>query len=490
MRITPAVEDLAEHEADTLVIGIPDDPAWPGPSRRVDALSRGLLGRLFESRDVAGKVGETTLVLEPPGLRAKALLTVGLGKQAALDRGVANRAAGSAARQLARRRRGRVAFALGDDWPEDRVAGAICGAMVGCAGQDLFRAEKKSFSFDEMTWFGATAEACEQGRILGESVNLARRLVNQPPNVLFPDSFADIARTVCAEHGIECEVWDDRRLEQERCGAMLAVGRASTQPPRMLILRYRGAPGEMPPVALVGKGVTFDSGGLSIKPSDGMKTMKGDMAGAAAVLAAMCAAARRGFPAHLIGVLGLVENVISGSAYKLGDVLTARSGTTIEVLNTDAEGRLVLADALNVAVELGAAAIIDVATLTGACSVALGQHVVGVMTNHQPWCDRVLSAARECGEPAWQLPMFPDYGELIRSQVADIKNVGDGRYAGTITGAKFLEEFVGGRPWVHADIAGSAFSESARAWIDGGGTGVFVRTLIEVVRNWSGAAPA
>jgi leucyl aminopeptidase len=245
-------------------------------------------------------------------------------------------------------------------------------------------------------------------------------------------------------------------------------------------LRYQGAAADKPLLALVGKGVTFDSGGLSIKPTDGMKTMKCDMAGAATVLGAMQAIAQLKLPVNVIGLCGLVENMISGDSYKLGDVLRARNGKTIEVLNTDAEGRLVLADVLDVCVQENPARIVDLATLTGACVVALGNDVAGLMTNDEAWCGAVKSAADTCGEPMWQLPMFPEFGEQIRSEVADIKNVGDGRWGGAITAAKFLEEFVAGKPWVHIDIAGPSFLEGAKPWLDAGGSGFGVRTLVEL----------
>jgi leucyl aminopeptidase len=214
-----------------------------------------------------------------------------------------------------------------------------------------------------------------------------------------------------------------------------------------------------------------------------MTTMKCDMAGAAAVLGAMQTIARLKLPVNVVGLCGLVENMLSGTSYKLGDVLKARSGKTIEVLNTDAEGRLVLADVLNVALDQNPAKMIDLATLTGACVVALGNDVAGMMTNDQSWCDAVRAAADACGEPMWQLPMFAEYGEQIRSEVADIKNIGNGRWGGAITAAKFLEEFVGGKPWVHLDIAGPAFLDSAKPWIDAGGSGFAVRTLVEVARR-------
>jgi leucyl aminopeptidase len=250
-------------------------------------------------------------------------------------------------------------------------------------------------------------------------------------------------------------------------------------------MRWDGTNGaQKTPLALVGKGVTFDSGGLSLKPSDGMMAMKCDMAGAATMLGAMQAIARLKLPVNVIGLAGLVENMISGNAYRLGDVLTARNGKTIEVHNTDAEGRLVLADTLDVARSQGAAKIIDLATLTGACVVALGMDTVGLMSNDDEFLATVRTAAETCGEPAWPLPMFPAFNEQIKSEVADIKNVGEGRWGGAITAAKFLEEFVGDTPWVHIDIAGPAFLDKAKPWQDGGGSGVMVRTLVEVARQW------
>jgi leucyl aminopeptidase len=252
-----------------------------------------------------------------------------------------------------------------------------------------------------------------------------------------------------------------------------------------VLLRYRGpgASGDRPDVALVGKGVTFDSGGLSLKPSESMLTMKCDMAGAAAMLAAAATLAALAAPVHLVAAVGLVENMTGPAAYKLGDVITARSGTTIEIHNTDAEGRVVLADVLDVVRGLAPRRIVDAATLTGACMVALGHDVAGLFTNDQGWCDAIAAAARTVGEPVWQLPMYPDYDDQIKSEVADIKNVGDGRWGGAITAAKFLERFVGGIPWTHVDIAGPAFAEKPRPWTDGGGTGFLVRSLVELLRG-------
>jgi leucyl aminopeptidase len=364
--------------------------------------------------------------------------------------------------------------------------------MVGSRGQDLYRAERKLHPPEKLLWFGVDEAALGRGETLGDAVNFARRLVNAPPQEIYPESLANIAADVAAECGLAGEIWDEDRLAYERCGALLAVGRGSSRPPRMAILHYDGRPtgaqedGGL--LALVGKGVTFDSGGLSIKPTDGMFTMKCDMAGAATVIAAMRAIAKLILPIRVIGLVGMVENLISGESYKLGDVLVARNGRTIEVHNTDAEGRLVLADVLSVAVDRGATRIIDLATLTGACVVALGNDVAGVMTNDQPWCDQVLAAARCCGELAWQLPMYSLYDEQIKSDVADIKNVGEGRWGGAITAAKFLEQFVGRTSWTHIDIAGPAFREKAKPYCDAGASGQFVRTLVEVARRAAGSS--
>lgn len=484
MQISTTDAPVAEIEADAIVVGIVSEGTLAKEATEVDAATGGLLTQLVESEEISGKLGDTTVLLSPAGIRAGQVLLVGTGETERFGCGEAFRAAAAAAKRLAERQRARVAFCLGDGWTERQVESGICGAMAGCHGQDLYRAEKDRHPFGEILWNDAYETVLESGQILGETVNLTRQLVNEPSSRIYPESFAAEASKFAEEYGIDVEVWDENRLEEESCGALLAVARGSARPPRLVILTYRGGSDDDPTLALVGKGVTFDSGGLSIKSSDSMKTMKCDMAGAATVLGALQAIARLDLPVNVIGLAGLVENMVNGESYKLGDVLTARSGKTIEVLNTDAEGRLVLADVLNVAVERGADSIVDLATLTGACVVALGTDVAGLMTNDQAWCDTVRAAADACGEPAWQLPLFAEYAKQIRSKVADIKNIGEGRWGGAITAAKFLEEFVEDKPWVHIDIAGPSFLEEAKPWLDAGGTGAFVRTLVELARRW------
>ena len=483
MAVTTTNQQISEFPADAVVLGLHTESPLSPAAEAFNQATSGLLARLVEAKELTGKKFETLTLLAPPGVRAALAIVVGLGTKDGFDRGVAFRAASAAAKTLAAKERNRVGFYLADGWLAETVEAAVAGSVVGCVGQDLYRAKKNRYPLGEICWGGTEAAAVSRGVILGEAVNLARRLVNEPPSEIYPESFAAEASRVAEACGIAIEIWDQKRLEAERCGSLLAVARGSSQEPRLVILKYSGGPAGAAPLALVGKGVTFDSGGLSIKTSDGMKTMKCDMAGAAAVLGAMQAIARLKLPVNVIGLCGLVENMLSGNSFKLGDVLRARSGKTIEVLNTDAEGRLVLADVLDVALQHQPAKIVDLATLTGACVVALGNDVAGLMTNDQDWAGSVRAAGDAAGEPLWQLPMFAEYGEQIRSEVADIKNVGEGRWGGAITAAKFLEEFVAGKPWVHLDIAGPAFLESSKPWLDAGGTGFGVRTLVELARS-------
>ena len=478
-------------EAEALVVFMAEGAVATGAVAEVDAATGGLLGRLAVAGELTGRRYECVPLLSVPGLRAGQLVVVGLGRREDVTTGVLYRAAATAARHLAARPRGRVAFLADGSWSTKQVEQAVAGAAVGMVGQDIYRAERKRTRFGTTIWLSAPVEAVDRGVLIADGVNLARRLVNMAPDDIYPQSFADECAAIAGRTGLDIEIWDEDRLVRERCHAILAVGRGSVRPPRLVLLRYRGlgrtgqarVAGEAPPqLALVGKGVTFDSGGLSLKPSEGMLTMKCDMSGAAAVLAAAATIAALKLPIDVVVGIGLVENMTGPAAYKLGDVITARNGTTIEVHNTDAEGRIVLADVLDVIRGEKPRRIVDLATLTGACVVALGQDVAGLFANDQACCDAVADAAREVGEPVWQMPMFPDYDEQIWSEVADIKNVGDGRWGGAITAAKFLERFVGGIPWTHVDIAGPAFSEKSRPWTDGGATGSMVRPLVELAR--------
>lgn len=482
---TPAPK-LTTLEADALVVFLTEGGVGEGAAAAVDAATGGLVARLAAAGELVGRRYECVPLLAPVGLTVGQVLVVGLGRREEVDAGVVYRAAATAARHLAGRPRSRVVFLPESSWSTFWLEQAVAGGAVGMVGQDLYRAEPKRTRFGVTQWAGADAAAVARGVIIGDGVNLARRLVNASPDHMYPESFAEEAAAVAGRTGLEIEIWDEDRLRRERCEALLAVARGSARPPRLVLLRYRGRPrtgGDHPDLALVGKGVTFDSGGLSLKPSEAMMGMKMDMSGGAGVLGAIATIAALKLPVDVVAAVGLVENMTGPAAYKLGDVITARSGTTIEIHNTDAEGRVVLADVLDVVRGLGPRRMVDLATLTGACMVALGYDVAGLFTNDQACCDSLAAAARGVGEPVWQLPMYADYGDQIKSDVADIKNVGEGRWGGAITAAKFLERFVGDIPWTHVDIAGPAFAEKPRPWTDGGGTGVMVRSLVELART-------
>lgn len=482
MKVTGTQLNIADFSGDAIVVGTYETELSP-PANQLDNLIGGTITRLIEAEEIRGKANEITTILAPSGYPILKVLVVGLGKKEDLNAQRAYEAGAAAALAISSKKVSKVGFYLDDFWPSDLMEQSIAGALVGCHGQDIYRKEKKQHPPGEIAWNSATDEVIERGIALGNAINLTRSLVNRCPADIYPATFAEEAAVVAENHDLNIEVWDQDKLTEERCGSLLAVARGSVKEPRLVILRYRGGEPGAPPIALVGKGVTFDSGGLSLKPSDGMITMKCDMAGAATVLGAMKAIAAWKLPVNVVALCGLVENMISGDSYKLGDILTSRSGKTIEVLNTDAEGRLVLADVLNIALDEKPLAIVDLATLTGACVVALGMDTAGLMTNEPDWCEEVKQASLAAGERMWELPMYTEFGEQVKSQVADVKNVGDGRWGGAITAAKFLEEFVDETPWTHIDIAGPAFAEKPKPYLSGGATGFAVRTLVELIRR-------
>jgi leucyl aminopeptidase len=474
---------------DWLIVGVTEPPNFARSLKILDDSLGGRLTHVRELGDLTGKHAELVAVRDAAPLAAKRLLLVGLGKPEELTLPRYEKAMLTAVRHISEKKCGELAVAIESPTASnlsmaDLVQTVAFAATVGCVGQGLFKSEPARFPFDEVSLaIGANvadlSAVSKRGQVLGEAVNVVRELVNLPAGDLYPESFAQRTKELAGDFGLSCGVFDENWLKQERMGCMLAVGQASDRPPRLVVLEYDGAPGDSRRIALVGKGVTFDSGGLSIKTNDNMLTMKCDMAGAATVLGAMIAIARLKLPVNVSGYMGLVENMVSGNSYKLGDVLRSRSGITVEVNNTDAEGRLVLSDVLRYAVDEGADRLIDLATLTGSCVVALGEDVAGAFSNDQPWCDAVLAAAKRAGEDVWQLPMFDQYAEQLKSDVADVKNTGT-RWGGAITAAKFLEKFIDKRPWVHLDIAGPAYANSSKPYREGGGTGCMVRTLVEV----------
>ncbi|WP_166827817.1 leucyl aminopeptidase [Thalassoroseus pseudoceratinae] len=479
-----------EVAADWLIVLVSKDVSWSFPLSDLDSHLDGVLSQLRERDEFPSDVGETCKLPVAKGIAADRLLLVGLGSTEALTPAKFERAARIAFRQITKKKDQTVAVA----WPgtpnidsATAIQTAVMSAVIAGVGPGVYQSEPNRHPLKTLTLLQEASDenrkSGEAGHILGETINQTRDLVNRCADEIYPESVAQKAKEMSDEVGLRCRILDQEQLEAERMGSLLAVARASTRPPRVVVLEYLGASSEAPTLALCGKGVCFDSGGLSIKSSEGMNTMKADMAGAATVFGALAAIARLKLPVNVVGYLGLVENMISGSAYKLGDVLTARNGVTIEVLNTDAEGRLVLADVLAYAVDQGADKIVDLATLTGACVVALGEEVNGLFTNNSEWGDEVKAAAKSCEERVWELPMDNDFNDLLKSDVADCKNIG-GRWGGAITAAKFLEKFVSEKPWVHLDIAGPSFATSSKSHQDSGATGVMVRTLVELARNF------
>ena len=454
------------------------------------AVKRAIAAERFRGRE--GQV--LTVPLGDP--RRRALCFVGLGAATAPDLDAWRRAAGRARRAAERAGATRVAVALDARASDlDHLVAVVEGFELAGYRFDKYKSDaERPAEIGELTVVvPAPPVASELARRLAAvaptiaAVNTVRDLVNEPAAVKTPSFLAATAERLAAETGIELEVWDRTRIEKEHLAGLLAVARGSNEEPRFIRLRYRG-PGARRRVALVGKGITFDSGGLSLKPAKSMETMKLDMAGGATVIATLAALGRLRPPIDVDGFVPATENLPGGKAQKPGDVIRYLNGKTVEVLNTDAEGRLVLADALMLAAAAKPDVIIDLATLTGACVVALGPQVAGVFGNDQAIVDRLVALGEETGEPLWQLPLVADYRDDIKSAVADLKNVGGGN-AGSITAALFLQEFVDGRPWVHFDIAGPAFADKESAYSPKGGTGFGVRTLLRYIEELA-VAPA
>ncbi len=486
---TAATESVAPH----LLVFVPGGDAVlaGGPARAIDALLDGGLAALVAERELTGKRGQVGVVHTLGRAPMTRVLVAGLGDAAAIDLERVRNATATAARRARALAEGALDVAIAgaplDALDETDVAQAVAeGLVLGLYRFDRhLHPEEAPKSISGARVLGAdaaaVAEGVRRGVILGEATNLARDLANEPSNLLTPTEMAARAQALARDTGLEFEVLEESDAAALGMGSFLGVAKGSHQPAKLIVLRHRGGGGE-PGLALIGKGITFDTGGISLKPSASMVTMKQDMSGGAAVIAATGALARLGAPINVTAIVPATENMPGGSAIKPSDVLTAMNGKTIEVLNTDAEGRLVLADALCYANHMGLAPLIDVATLTGACAVALGTTTTGLMTNDDALGAEVIAAGAAAGEKIWPLPMFEEYGELIKSPVADVKNVG-GRYAGAITAAKFLEVFAGDTPWVHLDMAGTDDAGKDQGTTVKGATGVPVRTLVHWVLN-------
>ncbi len=489
-RFTPVSSPLSHVDADWLIVPVVRGKHTDAQVAELDVALGGDITRLVDQGDFTGKHAELLPLHRPEGVRAKRVLLVGAGDYQQVTRASWHAAVATAVRTVTGRPWGKIAVAMPADvplGPETLVLAVTGGVAQGSAGPGVRKKVAVRFIPNEVLLASHPSSpalppaAVARGTVEADGVTFARELVNLPPSEMFPESFA--ARAGACGKAVTCEIWDEARLITERMGAVLGVARGSVRPPRFVVLRYMNG-GMSPTLALVGKGVTFDSGGLSLKTNDQMADMKSDMAGGAAVLAAMKALAELKPEVNVVGYIPLVENMPGGRAMKLGDVLVARNGKTIEVLNTDAEGRLILADALAFAAEGKPGHIVDLATLTGACMVGLGTQIAGLMGNHPEWTERVRVAVARAGERAWPLPLDADFEDMIQSKVADLKNSPGVRYGGAIAAGKFLEQFVDGVPWVHLDIAGPAWADHDSPARDAGGTGAFVHTLIELALTY------
>jgi leucyl aminopeptidase len=482
---TTPVEQVASDAL--VVIAFETEDARPPLVQAVDAATGGWVGELYESGEFSGKPLETALLHRPTGLSAKRLLVVGGGKAAKFTPSELRQAAGAAVRLLKPKGARTVALALEADSSEANAAAAAEGALLGDYEPDQYKGDKKDQAVESFTVVAPSGgqAALDRARILAEAQNFARALASEPANRMTPSVLADRARQMAAEYGLQCEVLDRERMAQLGMGALLGVAQGSAEPPCLIILRY--SPLEADPagthLALVGKAVTFDSGGISIKPSDNMDKMKFDMCGGAAVLGAMRALAQLKPAVPVTAFVPAVENMPGSRAQRPGDIVNTLSGKTVEVLNTDAEGRLILADAMTYARQQGCTHLVDAATLTGAIVVALGFVYTGVFAADDNLGGQVLAAGRAAGEKLWPMPLDEDYQEQLKSPFADLPNIGT-RWGGAITAAMFLKAFADSTPWVHLDIAGTAWVEDTKPYLAKGPTGVAVRTFTRLAMDW------
>ncbi len=501
MQVRVEAREVNQIAADVLAIPMAASDSRERLPSRLASADRWLGGRLeavVRRGDFRGKAGEILWLFPEEGAGGpKRALLIGVGDEAKLTadalRDAAGRALGAARTKdavevtllLLTSRRLRT--------PEAARAAAE-GAVLASYRSDTWRTQREGPDADPETFSIAVDSrelrkargAAATGAIVAEGQNLARHLSNEPPNDLPPAALARASQRLAKEVGLKCRVLDVREMQRRKMGALLAVGQGSKHPPRLVILEYQPPKGrrKLPTVCIVGKGITFDSGGISIKPSPNMQDMKHDMSGAGAVYGLMHVVAKLKLPLHVVGVLAAAENLPDGNAYRPGDILRSMAGKTIEIQNTDAEGRLVLADALHLAnTDYKPAAIVDLATLTGACVVALGGWASGLFANHEGLARALRDASEASGERVWSLPVWDEHREHMRSQIADLKNVG-GRDAGSSTAAAFLSHFVGETPWAHLDIAGTAWTAKPGPCQPYGATGVGVRLLAELLANW------
>ncbi len=488
--------DMSAVAADLIVVHLFQGPREPtGATGAVDAALGGAIREVLAAGDFQGKAEETLVLYTRGAIPAQRVMMVGLGPQERLDRDVVRRAAAVVARRVralgVRRYHSLVLGAGPDALSAQEAAHAVVeGSLLGAYRFTELKVDRADLAPDleALTLVASDTDAleavrrgAEEGRIVGEAVCFARDLANRPGNYCTPTALAEAARAMAESQGLTVRVLGEEEMAALGMGALLGVARGSQEPATFTILEHNADRQDLPAYVVVGKGITFDSGGISIKPSDGMERMKDDMSGAAATLGALRAVAALGLPLRVVGLVPATENLPGSRAYKPGDVLTTMSGRTIEVISTDAEGRLILADALAYAQRYHPRAVVDLATLTGACVVALGHVAAGLMGNDDALLAELRAAAERSGDKVWPLPFYDEYAEQIKSDVADVKNTG-GRPAGAITGGLFLQGFAEGYPWAHVDIAGTVWSEDTKGYRVKGATGFGVRLIVEWLR--------
>ena len=465
-----------------------------GPIKNVDLRWKGFISTLMKQGDFKGVLFESRLFYTQSAIPAKRVLLTGLGKRGEFNLEKWRGAASKAGQFIRNSGIKQFAFPIKkiDNLSEEELAESfVTGFLLGVYQFNEFKTleRDKIKEIEELVLLGERDEEIKlisdgliTGQTISDAVYMARDLVNGPSNQVTPTVMAEKAQQIAKDHGMEIQVLEVSQAEAMGMGAFVAVARGSQEPGKFITLEYNRGKG-LDTIALVGKGITFDSGGISIKPSEKMERMKDDMSGAAAVLGTLQAASQLGIPLHLVGIIPATENLPSGKAYKPGDILKTLSGQTVEVISTDAEGRLILSDAITYSLRYKPKAIIDLATLTGACVIALGDYVIGLFGNEEALLKKIEEASVKTGERAWRMPLWDEYFDYLKSDVADFKNVGT-RAAGAIIGAIFLSKFVEKISWVHLDIAGPASIEKERAYIPRGGTGVGVRLLVQLLRDW------
>jgi len=481
MNIQLEAGPLADAEAGALVIvGFEGEPPAEPCGEQVK--------ELYDTGEFSGKALEIAVLHRPAGLKAKRLVLAGGGKRGKFNSAELRKVSGAVLRALKGKGVRSIVLSLDQGFRSDDFASAaVEGALLADFEVDRYKTDPKKSEkqVDSFALLGATQSAIEHGRLIAESQNFTRALANEPANILTPTLMADRAKAMAEEQGLECEILYQDRMRQLGMGALLGVAQGSAEPPALIIVRYKPAvePSTKDHLALIGKGVTFDTGGVSIKPADGMEKMRYDMAGGAAVLGAIRAIAQLKPAIPVTAFVPAVENMVGSRAQRPGDIVTTLAGKTVEVLNTDAEGRLILIDTLTYAQRLGCTHLVDAATLTGAVVIALGAVNVGAFTNNEPFLNKLMSAAKDEGEKIWQLPLDDEYKEQLKSSFADLPNIG-GRPAGSITAAMFLRDFVGDTPWIHLDIAGTAWLDDAKPYLAKGASGVGVRTFVKLAQSW------